>query len=50
MDYFCYICQVLVKLSRLFIAILWSLAWKGLTSWLLFVMLLVFLSLSHVVS
>ena len=25
-------------------------AWKGLTSWLLFVMLFVFLSLSHVVS
>ena len=39
MDHLCYICLVCVMLSRLFIAALWSPAWKGLTtSWLLFVM------------
>ena len=37
-------------LSRLFIAALWSPAGKGLNSWLLFVMLIVFLSLCTVVS
>ena len=37
-------------LSRLFIAALWSPAGKGLTSWLLLVMFIVFLFLSHVVS
>ena len=37
-------------LSRLFIAALWSPARKGLTSWLLLVMFIVFLLLSHVVS
>ena len=50
MDHLCYVCLVFVMLSRLFIVALWSLAGKGLTSWLLFVMLTVFLSLSHVVS
>ena len=37
MDHLCYLCLVFVMLSRLFIAALWSPAWKGLTSWLLFV-------------
>ena len=40
-----------VMLLRLFIAVLWSPAGRGLTSWLLFVMFnCVLLSLSHVVS
>ena len=38
MDHLCYLCLVFVMLLRLFIAALWSPAWKGLTSWLLFVM------------
>ena len=37
-------------LSRLFIVAMWSPAGKGLLSWLLFIMLIEFLSLSHVVS
>ena len=37
-------------LSRLFIAALWSPDRKGLTSWFLLVMFIVFLLLSHVVS
>ena len=41
---------VFLMLSRLFIAALWSPAGKGLTSWLLLVMFIVFLLLSHVVS
>ena len=43
-------CLVFFRLSCLFIAALWSLAGKELTSWLLFAMFFVFLSLSHVVS
>ena len=39
MDHLCNLCLVFVMLSRLFIAALWSPAGKGLTSWLLFVML-----------
>ena len=39
MDNLCYFCLVFVMLSRLFIAALWSPAGKGLTSWLLFVVL-----------
>ena len=39
MDHLCYLCLVLVMLSRLFIAALWSPAGKRLTSWLSFVML-----------
>ena len=39
MDHFCYVCLVFVMLLRLFIAALWSLAGRGLTSWFLFVML-----------
>ena len=50
MDHMCYLCNVFVMLSRLFIAALWSPAGKGLTSWLLFVMFTCVLSLSQVVS
>ena len=42
MDHLCYLYLVLVKLSRLFFAALWSPAGKWLISWLLFVMLFVF--------
>ena len=48
MDHLCYLCLVIVMLLRLFIAALWSPAGKGLTSWLLFVMVIVFFLLSHV--
>ena len=34
----CYLCLVFVVLSYLFIAALWSLAGKGLSSWLSFMM------------
>ena len=47
--FFCF-CLVFLMLSHLFIAALWSPAGKGLTSWLLLVMFIVFLLLSHVVS
>ena len=40
MDHVCYLCLVFVMLSRLFIAALWSPEGKGLTSCLLFVMLI----------
>ena len=50
MDNLCYLCLVFVILSRLFIAALLSPARKGLTSWLLFVMFVVFLLLFNVVS
>ena len=49
MDHLCYLCLVFVMLSRLFIAALWSPEGKGLTSWLLFVMLIVILLFSHLV-
>ena len=45
-DHLCSLCLLSVMLLRLFIAALWSPEGKGLTSWLLFVSLL----LSHVVS
>ena len=45
MDYLCYLCLVIVMLLRLYIAALWSPAGKPLTSWLLFVMFIVFLLL-----
>ena len=45
-----HLCLVFLMLSRLFIAALWSPAGKGLTSWLLLVMFIVFLLLCHVVS
>ena len=38
MDHLYYLCLVFVIFSRLFIAALYSPAWKGLTSWLLFLM------------
>ena len=50
MDHLCYLCLLFVMLSRLFIAALWSPEGKGLTSWLLFVMFVVILLLSHLVS
>ena len=39
MDHLCHLCLVFVMLSRLFTAAMWSSARKGLTSWLLFVIL-----------
>ena len=42
MDRLCYLCLVFVMHSRLFIAALWSPAAKGLTSWFLLVMFIVF--------
>ena len=38
MDHLCYLCLVFVMLSCHYISALWSPAWKGLTSWLSFVM------------
>ena len=49
-DHLCFLCLVFLILSRLFIAALWSHAGKGLTSWLLLVMFIVFFLLSHMVS
>ena len=48
MDHLCILCLVFVMLSSLFIADLWSP--KVPTSWLLFVMFIVILLLSHLVS
>ena len=50
MDLLCYLCLVFVMLSRLVIAALWSPEGKGLTSLLLFVVFIVILLLSHLVS
>ena len=50
MDHLFDLCLVCVMLSRLFITALWSPEGKGLTAWLLFVMFIVILSLSHLVS
>ena len=50
MDHFCYLCNVFVMLSHLFIAAFWSPEGKGLTSWLLFVMFIEILLLCHLVS
>ena len=49
-DHLCCLCLLFVVLSRLFIAVLWSPEGKGLTYWLLFVMFIVILFLSHLVS
>ena len=38
MVHLCFLCLVFLRLSRLFIAALWSPAGKGMTSWLLLVM------------
>ena len=45
-----FLCLVFAMLLRLFIAALWSPEGKGLTSWLLFVMFIVILLHSHLVS
>ena len=50
MDHLCYLGLVFVRFSHLFIAALQLPAWKGLTSWLLFVMFNCVLSLFYVVS
>ena len=50
MDLLCYLCIMFVMLSRLFIAALLSPEGKGLTSWLLFVMFIVILLVSHLIS
>ena len=50
MDHLCYLCLVFVMLSHLFIAALWLPEGKWLTSWLLFVLFIVILLLSHLVS
>ena len=48
-DHLCYLCLVFFMLSRPFIAAVWSPEGKGLTSWLLFVMIMMVL-LSKLVS
>ena len=50
MDHLCFLCLVFLMLSCLFMAALWSPVGKGLTSWLLLVMFIVLMLLSHVVS
>ena len=50
MIHLCYLCLSFDMLSRLFVAVLWSPEGKELTSGLLFVMFIVFLLLSHLVS
>ena len=50
MNHISYLCLIIVMLLPLFIATLRSPAGNGLTSWLLLVMFIVFLLLSHVVS
>ena len=50
MDHLFYLCLVIVMLSRLFIAVLWSPVWKGLTSWLSCVMFNCGFVTLHVVS
>ena len=45
MDHLCFLCLAFLMLSRLFMAALWSPAWKGLTYWLLLMMFIVFLLL-----
>ena len=46
----CYFCLMFVMLSCLFIAALWSPMGKELTSWLLVVMFIVSVLLSHLLS
>ena len=50
MNHLWYLCLEFAMLSRLFIVALWSPEGKGLASWLLFVMFVVMLLLSHLVS
>ena len=47
MDHLCFLYLVFLMLSRLFIAALWSPTGKEMTPWLLLVMFIVFLLLSH---
>ena len=49
-DHLCYLCFVFGMLSRLFIVALWSFEGKWLASWLLFVVFIVILLVSHLVS
>ena len=49
MDHLRFLCLVFLMLLRLFITALWSSAGKRLTSWLLLVIFIVFLLLSHVI-
>ena len=49
-DHLCYLCHVFVMLLGLLIAALWSPEGKGLATWLLFVMFIVILLLSDLVS
>ena len=49
-DHLCYLCLLFVMLSHLLIAGLWSPEGKGLTSLLLFVMFIMILLLSFLVS
>ena len=49
-DHLCYLCLVFAMLLCLFIAALWSPEGKGLTYWHLFVIFIVILLLSHLVS
>ena len=50
LDHLCYLYLVFAMLWRLFIAALWSPEGKGPTSWLLFMMFIVILLLSRLVS
>ena len=50
MDQLCSLCLVFAILLRLFIVALWSPEGKGLSSRILFVMFIVILLLSHLVS
>ena len=50
MDNLCYFCLVFVMLSCLFIAAFWSPEGKGLISWLLFMLFIVILLHSQLVS
>ena len=50
MDHLCYVFLVFVMLSRLLNAAMWSPEGNGMTPWLLFVMFIVILLLSHLVS
>ena len=50
MDHLCYLCLMFVMLSRLFSAALWPPEGKGLTSWILFMVFIVILLHSHLVS
>ena len=49
-DHLCYLCFVFAMLLCLFIAALWSSEGKGMTFWLMLMMFIVILLLSHLVS